>query len=212
VVSILIAIAVGLVIGLSIPASLITWKGGWSESMLAWVILLDTTITAPVWIPLAIVASTCAFYYVDAKLAAQAGLIAPSAFPVWKILRAAVLLHLVLALLIIADTAVSSYRTNNVCEPGDHIIQTEADAIKQARIRISRAHFEGIGRPDYPDFSLVDNCCQVTRSRTGLGIIVWEVSLHGETNGEATRRRVSALMRLSNCGVVFGDESYFSIE
>jgi hypothetical protein len=46
----------------------------------------------------------------------------------------------------------------------------------------------------------------------GFGVIVWEVYLRGETVGEPKKRNVDAVMRLSNCGEVFRDESFISAD
>jgi hypothetical protein len=110
-----------------------------------------------------------------------------------------------------------AYRLNNACGPGDHIIRSEADAIKQAQIRISRARYGSHGKPGYldekpdlVDFDHTDNCCVATKTRNIYGVIIWEVSLDGETIGEPKKRQVGALMRLSNCGVAFHDSFIFA--
>jgi len=89
---------------------------------------------------------------------------------------------------------------NNVCEPGDHIILSDSDAIKQAQMRLFRARYGSHGRPGYvdekpgyADFSQA-NCCEVKKTRTAAGVIVWEVGLEGETIGEPKKRHVSALI------------------
>ena len=122
---------------------------------------------------------------------------------------------LALVALIFAVYAVFAVRTNYVCGPGDHIILSDADAIKLAQIRMIRAKF--YSPPDVPgyadekpgsaDFSQ-PNCCKVKKTVTLTGVIVWEVDLEGETIGEPKKRRVSALMSLSNCGAVFDEDSY----
>lgn len=125
---------------------------------------------------------------------------------------------LLLAVLIIGDYASFAYRLNNICHPGDHIIQSDADAIKQAQVRINQARYGSHGipgyvdeKPGYADFSQAD-CCQVRRSRTIFGVIIWEVELDGRTIGEPKPRYVSALMRLSNCGAVFDEDSFITAE
>ena len=107
-----------------------------------------------------------------------------------------------------------AYRLNNVCGPGDHIIQSDADAIETAKGRVLQARYGSHGipgyvdeKPGFVDFSQTENCCTVTRTRTAIGVIVWEVGLEGETTGEPKNRHVSAFVPLSNCGVVFRDES-----
>jgi hypothetical protein len=137
---------------------------------------------------------------------------------IWRKWNAFATFSLLLAVLIVGICASFAYRLNNVCGPGDHTIQSEADAIKQAQIRIIRARYGSHGipgyideKPGYADFSRTD-CCKVTRTRTAIGVIVWEVSLDGETIGEPKTRHVSALMELSNCGAVFDEESFITAE
>ena len=110
-----------------------------------------------------------------------------------------------------------AYRKNNICSAGDHPIRSEADAIKQARIRFSRANYhrhEIYGyldeMPELVVWDQANRCCKVTRIRNVFGVIVWEISLQGESEGEATRRRVDAVMSLSNCGTVFTEDSFIS--
>ncbi len=129
-----------------------------------------------------------------------------------KIFRAKYL-FLALALLIVGWLIEFAHRLNNVCGPGDHIIQSEADAIEVAKARYWKARYGSHGIPGYidekpgsVDFGRTD-CCSVTRNRTINGVIVWKVSLEGETLGEPKKRYVSAFVPLSNCGVVFRDES-----
>jgi hypothetical protein len=126
---------------------------------------------------------------------------------------------MLLTVLIVGVCASFAYRLNNVCSRGDRIIESEADAIKQAQIRIIRARYSSHGipgyvdeKPGYADFSWVD-CCRVRRrSRTSIGVILWEVELHGETIGEPKKRYVSADMWLSNCGSVFDEDSSMTAE
>lgn len=123
-----------------------------------------------------------------------------------------------LVVLIVGWLGEFTYRKNNICGPGDHIIQSEADAIKQAQIRIIRARYGSHGipgyideKPGFADFSRTD-CCSVSRTRTAIGVIIWQVSLHGETIGEPRKREVDAVMRLSNCGAVFDEDSYITAD
>jgi hypothetical protein len=125
---------------------------------------------------------------------------------------------LALVLLIVGWLAEFTYRKNNICGPGDHIIRSDVDAIEVAQIRIFRARYGSHGIPGYidekpgsVDFSRTD-CCAVTRTRTAIGVIVWEVDLHGETISEPRKRYVSAEMRLSNCGAVFDEDSFITAE
>jgi hypothetical protein len=113
----------------------------------------------------------------------------------------------------------SVYLENNVCGPGDRIIRSEADAIERAKSRIFKARYGSHGKPGYVDekpgsvaFGQGDDCCNVTRWRNIYGVIVWEVSLQGETMGEVKKRNVSAHMELSNCGLVFRDSSFISAD
>lgn len=122
---------------------------------------------------------------------------------------------LALALLLVVWLAEFAYRKNNLCAPGDRPIQSETDAIKQAKIRFSRANYNGHEIYGYVDkmpelvaWDQADGCCRVNRTRNIYGVIAWEVSLQGETEGEAIRRRVDAVMSLSNCGAVFTEESF----
>jgi hypothetical protein len=133
---------------------------------------------------------------------------------IWRKWNAFATFSLLLAVLIVGVCASFAYRLNNVCGPGDHIIRSEADAIETAKARILQARYGSHGipgyvdeKPGFVDFSHADNCCTVTRSRTAIGVIVWEVGLEGDTMGEPKTRHVSAFLPLSNCGVVFRDES-----
>jgi hypothetical protein len=80
--------------------------------------------------------------------------------------------------LVVGDCASFAYRLNNVCGPGDRLIRSEADAIKQAKARTFVAHYGSHGIPGYVDekpaaidFDHTDNCCEAARSRTILGIV-----------------------------------------
>jgi hypothetical protein len=123
-------------------------------------------------------------------------------------------------ILVFGWEAVSTYRTNNLCDPGDHIIRSEADAIKQAKIRFNRARYGSHGiaghldeKPELVDFSRRgDNCCSAARSRNVFGVIGWQVYLDGETVGEPTVRNVGVSMVLSNCGAVFTRDSFITAE
>jgi hypothetical protein len=133
---------------------------------------------------------------------------------IWKKWNAFATFSMLLVAVIVSDCASFAYRLNNVCGPGYHIIQSEADAIEVAKSRYWQANYGSHGIPGYVDekpgsvdFGKTDNCCTVTRSRTAIGVIVWEVGLEGDTIGEPKTRHVSAFVPLSNCGVVFRDES-----
>jgi len=123
-------------------------------------------------------------------------------------------LFLALVVFVVGSIAVSVYRENNICGLGDHIIQSDADVIEVAKARYWRANYGSHGIPGYidekpgsVDFSHTDNCCAVVKTRNIYGVIVWEVGLEGETTGEPKKRYVSAFVSLSNCGVVFRDDS-----
>jgi hypothetical protein len=109
------------------------------------------------------------------------------------------------------------YRKNSSCGPDPGPIASNMDAIIRAQKMISKARYFPHDIPGYVDekpyvvdFGDNQTCCSVTRRRTWLGVIVWDVSLSGETIGEARNRRVSAQILLSNCGVVFDEESFVS--
>jgi hypothetical protein len=143
------------------------------------------------------------------------GIVAAALSLVTKRWSALATFSLLIAVLILGDAALFAYRLNNVCGPGDHIIQSEADAIERAQIRILQAHYGSHGipgyvdeKPGYVDFSQTDDCCRATRTRTISGVIIWEVGLQGETVGEPKKRYVNAYVPLSNCGVVFVGDSF----
>ena len=136
-----------------------------------------------------------------------------------KIFRARSLFLLLIALpvaLIVGDVVLFAYRLNNICDPGDHIIQSESDAIETAKSRVLQARYGSYGyfdeKPRFVNFSQTDDCCGVTRTRNIYGVIAWEVSLRGETTGETIKRRVRAFLALSNCGAVFFDDSFIIAE
>ena len=102
--------------------------------------------------------------------------------------------------------AVFAYRTNS-CSPGDHVIQSAADAIAVAKRKIVKnSHFSSESFGSAPDFvTSLDQevgCCRATRSRTIFGVVVWEVSLI------STKIHRSAEVALSNCGDIFVGDSF----
>src|SRR6266700_72370 len=108
------------------------------------------------------------------------------------------LLVSVLLLLIVGDLVAFAYRKNS-CGPGDHVLLSTDDDIKQAEIRISRARYGSHGvpgyvdeKPDLVDFGQSRDCSGATRSRNILGVVIWKVYLDGETIGEPKKRHVSA--------------------
>jgi hypothetical protein len=108
------------------------------------------------------------------------------------------------------------YRLNNDCGTGEHLIQSEADAIETEQGRVLQARYGAFDvlheKPAFVDFSHADNCCTAPRTRNIYGVIVWEVLLNGEAVGEPVKRYVSAQMSLSNCGAVFKDDSFMTAE
>ena len=65
-----------------------------------------------------------------------------------KIFRARNVLLLLVALpvvLIAGDVALFTYRANNICDAGDHIIQSESDAIATAKSRVLQARYGSYG-------------------------------------------------------------------
>lgn len=129
-----------------------------------------------------------------------------------------VLLAVVPCLLVAGWTAVSIYSANYICEPGNHIIQSEADAINQAKTRFSRSRFYmgdnlPLGysneKPKLADFdSGGESCCSASRSREISGFITWRTQLKGVTLGEPKVRKIYIDMLLTNCGEVVRNESY----
>jgi len=121
-----------------------------------------------------------------------------------------------LPLLIFAWLGHFTYRLNNVCGPGEHLIQSEDDAIETAKARALQARFGSVEgfteKPSFVDFSHLENCCTAARIRTIFGVIVWEVYLNGHASGESSNWRVRAHLPLSNCGALFVDESFLLVD
>ncbi|WKA30716.1 hypothetical protein [Bradyrhizobium roseum] len=91
-----------------------------------------------------------------------------------KIIRAKNI-FIALALLLVFWMTQFAYRTNNFCEPGDHPIQSEADAIAVAKRKIVKHSFfssDSFGSaPDFIDaVERTENCCRAIRSRNILGL------------------------------------------
>jgi hypothetical protein len=128
--------------------------------------------------------------------------------------RALVMFFVLLAVWIVGDFAAFAYRLNNVCGPGDHIIQSEAAAIRMAKALALSGNYGSShvfdDRPELVVFRQTDGCCAVTRTRTLFGVIVWKVSLLGVTVGEMQARDVRAFVAFSNCGELFVDDSSIS--
>ncbi len=124
---------------------------------------------------------------------------------------------LLLVVLIVGVYVVSAFHTNYVCGPDHHLIRYKVDAIARAQKRMFEAHYiehriAGVinEKPYIADFSRPD-CCHAEKTIAWNGIILWVVTLDGETIGEPTKRHVGAYITLSNCGVVL-DDSFISAE
>jgi hypothetical protein len=120
---------------------------------------------------------------------------------------------LLLAVLIVGVHLVFAFHMNYVCGPDEHLIRYKVDAIARAQKRMFEAHYGTHDIPGYidekphvADFSQPD-CCHVEKSITWNGVILWIVTLDGETIGEPKKRHVGAYITLSNCGRVL-DDSY----
>lgn len=215
-ISILVAVAAGLAVVFVVPALLLMRSADpFGVDASPFVVLLDVINAAPIWMPLAPIAAAFAYYRCYAKLSARNDDVT-DAFPGWKVFRMTIAIYLVMVAAGAGSTVWYSYQLNYVCGPDDNIIQSEVDAIKQAQRRIFKAHYGTHDIPGYVDEEpSVANfgrpvCCEVKRTLTRTGVILWEVSLDGETIGEPKKRHVSAVMRLSNCGVVFDDSYMFA--
>ena len=124
--------------------------------------------------------------------------------------RNMVLLFGVLLAIWIAQFA---YRNNNVCSPGDRIIQSDTDAIEVAKNKLVKDPFfssqEFGSASEFIDaFHQTSNCCQAVRRRTLFFVIVWDVFLVAETPA----KRLTAQMGLSNCGTIFAETKFKAIE
>jgi hypothetical protein len=106
-----------------------------------------------------------------------------------------------------------AYRTNNVCSPGEHILQSDTDAIRVAENKLVKDPFfsseEFGGALEFLDaLHRTSNCCQVIRKRTFFFVIVREVFMVAET----PTKRLIAQMELSNCGAIFAETKFKAIE
>jgi len=124
---------------------------------------------------------------------------------------------LLLVVLIVGAHLAFTFHMNYVCGPDEHLIRYKVDAIARAQRRMFEAHYiehrvPGVinEKPYIADFNQPD-CCHVEKSITWNGVILWIVTLDGETIGEPTKRHVGAYITLSNCGRVL-DTSYISAE
>jgi hypothetical protein len=130
---------------------------------------------------------------------------------VMKVWRTVV--SLLLAVLIINDVASSAYRTNNICDPGGHILRSEADAIGVAKEWASRSTFYGVwgvvsGADAGNAMDQAQDCCEGTRSRYWSGVIVWDVSMYAARGSDG----IFMKMQLSNCGEIFNNTKFSTVE
>ncbi|UPJ51862.1 hypothetical protein IVB30_11240 [Bradyrhizobium sp. 200] len=103
-----------------------------------------------------------------------------------------------------------AYRMNS-CGLGDHVIQSEADAIEVAKrkivkdLRFSSSRFGSA--PDFvDDLSETENCCSAVKTRNYSFVVVWEVRLFAQTAVRPNPR--VAIVMLSNCGsYIFADSA-----
>ena len=119
---------------------------------------------------------------------------------------------LLLVVTIVSDNALFAYRTNNVCGLRDHILQSDADAIEVAKEWVSKRNYYGwqiISGADVRDaMNRTDDCCEATRSRNWSGVIVWHASMFADRGAE----RIFVEMQLSNCGEIFNDTHFSTVE
>jgi hypothetical protein len=130
-----------------------------------------------------------------------------------SILRTLRNIVLLLAVLLAVWIAWFAYRNNNICLAGEHILQSETDAIEVAKNKlITDPFFSSVDFGSAPDYlNLLDqtnNCCQAIRSRNFFFVVVWDVYLVAET----PTKRLIALMGLSNCGAIFAETKFKMIE
>ncbi len=165
--SLLFSIAVGLTISSVVPllfAFKMCESFGCSNGRWVWAVLFGALLSHFLMLPLAILVSAYAFYRCDTKLSALTGFSGLTAngrpipppdlrprTPMRKVFRATGVGWLILIAVWIGCTAEFAYRTNNVCGPGDHIILSDTDAIKQAQTRLFRARYGSHGISGYID-------------------------------------------------------------
>jgi hypothetical protein len=222
--SLFFSIAVGFAIISVLPLLLAFGScGSSSDPYECWVFVAFVALVFShfIMVPIAIFVSAYAFYSCSTKFSALAGFsgltssgwpISPPDLrprtPMRKVFRAAGVGWFILLALELGSTAYFSYERNYMCAAGSHIILSDADAIEQAQKQFNGAH---IVHKD-GDFGVADfnraNCCEVERTRTGTGVIIWKVGIEGETIGEPKKRHVSAHVELTNCGELFVDGSY----
>jgi hypothetical protein len=132
--------------------------------------------------------------------------------------------NVILALIfsVIVGMAQLVYRTNNFCEPGDHPIQSEEDAIAVAKRKMVKNPFFSSERfGSAPDFvaalERTENCCNAIRYRNILGLIFWDVHLGASISAvpsgmywqpSRSAKSHTALVAISNCGSISTSDSY----
>lgn len=122
---------------------------------------------------------------------------------------------LLLVGLFVVWCAIFAYRKNNVCSADGHPILSGVDAIEVAKRRIVKDRsFSSDSFGSAPEFvdSLDDteNCCRAVRTRTIFGVIVWSVDMRAKASARYRDRIVH--VEMSNCGDIFGDDSYKDVE
>jgi hypothetical protein len=132
---------------------------------------------------------------------------------IWKNRRAFTAFSLLLAVLIVGDSAIFVFRTNNRCGPRDHVLQSEVDAIEVAKEWVSKRNFYSLwGSTNGADvrdaMNRTPDCCGVTRSRNWDGVIVWRVDMEADRGAD----HISVEMQLSNCGEIFSDTFFSAME
>jgi hypothetical protein len=127
----------------------------------------------------------------------------------WNVLAT---FSLLLAVTIASDVALFAYRTNNICGPRDHILQSDVDAIEVAKEFVSKSDYYGwqvISGADVRDaMNRTNNCCEATRSRNWSGVIEWHLSMFADRGAD----RIFVEMKLSNCGEYFNDTHFSTVE
>lgn len=119
-------------------------------------------------------------------------------------------LTVLLLVLCMGFIAKFAYRMNS-CAPGDHVIQSEADAIEVAKRKIVKNPRFSSSRfgsaPDFvDDLSETENCCSAVKTRNYSFVVVWEVRLFAQTAARPNQR--VAIVMLSNCGsYIFADSA-----
>lgn len=131
-----------------------------------------------------------------------------------KILRARNVVLLLVGLLVVWFTHFA-YRKNNVCSADDRPIQSRLDAIEVAKMRIVKdrsfsSDSFGSAHEFVDSLDETENCCRAVRTRTIFGVIVWIVDLR--TKASTRYRDRIAHVEMSNCGEIFGDDSYKDVE